>query len=94
MPLLLVVDNLIYRYEDTSLLDPSELVVDSRPEDTHLGRERHIGAYQWRYIDTEATDIAIEVAVVALEIIGGEELVYLPRVDVYGQWLYGDHELL
>ena len=73
-----VADSLLCQYlidsdEDARLLHAAELIVDGGAEDLHGGRKAHVGVDQRRDVESELPDLAVEQALVGLEILLGED---------------------
>jgi hypothetical protein len=85
----LVGDDLVDSDEDTRLLDVAEVLVDRRAEDTHLGRECHVGIDQRGDIQPDLTYRLVQRTVVLQTVIRGEELADLGFVDDDGQRIGG-----
>ena len=77
----LVGDDLVDSDEDTRLLDVAEALVDRRAEDTHLGRECHVGIDQRRDVQPDLTYRLVQRTVVLQTVIRGEKPSDLGFVD-------------
>ena len=90
----LLVKNLVHGNEDARLLHVAEAVVDGGAEELHRGREAHVGVDQRRDVVAQLAHLAVENAVVGLEVILAEQLAQLLLGSLDFERLEGDDEVL